>query len=72
MLVSQGHLDCGKRQQQHGEHCDGGCQAQKGHYKNEKTKRSLSESTDKPRQAHAIRWRIIKQSDEGHGRRDVG
>jgi hypothetical protein len=69
--MSQEHLDGGKRKQQHGEHCDSGRQAQKGNYKHEKTKRSFSESTDKPGQAHAIRWRIIKQSHENHGRRHM-
>jgi len=58
--MSQNHLDRGKGQHQHGEHCHSVRQAQKGHNKHEKTEGSFSEPTDKPRQAHAIRWRIIK------------
>jgi len=70
--MSQEHLDRGKRQQQHGKHCDGGYQAQQGHYENEEPKGSFSEPADKPRQAHPIRWRVIKQPHESHRRGNTG
>lgn len=60
-FVSQDHLDRRKRQQQHGEHCDCGRQAEKGDNQHEKPKRSISEAADEPCEAHVIRWRVIKQ-----------